>query len=119
MSARTYALIASAVAVLAGLILLLTPVSASAENVNLTCGTAVSPSSQQAVLLMGQRAESIAGTGPSALVGTYAAEAETSCGDAVATRQIWSWLLVGLGPLVAIGAVVVTTMKQSDAAPVG
>lgn len=93
MSPRAYAGLVGAVLLLAGLIGLVMPVTATAagtwtgQELAVECGTALAPAADDGDL--------------------STRNFERVCGEAISGRRTWTWPLAGVGALVVLGSVVV------------
>jgi hypothetical protein len=117
MNVRNLVLLAGAAAVIVGLILLFTPVSAYDDGTSLACGSAASSNirgaEDQETNTEMRRVNQVAAAGY-----TYTPPASTAaaaCDSNLTTRRIWSWLVLAIGGLAAASAVVVRSRRESPA----
>lgn len=97
MTVRTFALIVGTLLALGAFIGLALPVSVDNGDDTVSCGNAL-----RGLSLEAQRSEDIAdafGSEPSGIV--------DDCEDGIGTRRSWGWPLVGIGVVVALGALVI------------
>lgn len=117
MKIRIFALLAGIAAVVVGLVLMFTPVGAYDDGFSLACGSAAS-SNIQGAKDQEARAELERVNYYYESNMTYTPPASTAaaaCDSNLTTRRIWSWLVLALGLLAAIGAVVIRSRRESSA----
>lgn len=115
MSLRALLIMAGLGALLVGAILLTTPVRIVSDIAGnrVECGTALHPQIDAVVSDGRVHALSDAMLGQASTPTTDAVR----CDDAVGTRQGWSWGLVGVGALAALGGYAVRRPDEPTAAP--
>jgi hypothetical protein len=119
MNPRTFVvLVAVAVTVVAGVLLLSTVSATTAAGGSVTCGTAAEPSNTKAKQLSDS---ADAGNGLNALAGVpyrfpniYVGYAQ-ACADAISTRQGWGLSLLGIGLVGLLGGGFVRRQPQASA----
>lgn len=102
MSPRMFASIISALAIVIGLLVLMTPTSIETRGTEVSCGNALSGVSRDAEMF---------DAGRSIVSGSTSAATDT-CADKLSTRGWLGWTLLALGAVALVGALTVRTTAK-------